>query len=227
MEPSSAVQPPSKRQKLWLFWLKYWFLFGLAFAIGLAAAYPPLPSLLRSDITVSYVVVALIFLLSGLSLKSRVLVDAALSWRITLFIQVFSLLLCPLFGFGLVKLLLLIDGFSLDLAIGLAVALATPTTISSNVLMTKQCGGNESASLVSSPCSFTFLQVNAVVGNVIGVFVSPSIIFLILRNISPDAQFGMTPTIVSHKASISYSNVFLKLGITVIAPLVLGTPFLN
>jgi len=184
-----------------VFWMKYWFLIGLAFSIGLAAAYPALAEILQSKYTVSYGVVCLIFFLSGISLKSKVIAQAALDWKIHLLVQLISLGLTPLVGLGVSRLLLMSGSFDVNLAVGLTVAIATPTTISSNVLMTKQCGGNESAALV-----------NAVIGNVFGVFISPSLIFAFVKQITPNAQYGQ----------IDYSAVFLKLFITVVAPLILG-----
>ncbi|KAG5460363.1 MAG: SBF-like CPA transporter family-domain-containing protein [Olpidium bornovanus] len=59
--------------------------------------------------------------------------------------------------------------------------------------------GNEPAALM-----------NAVLGNIIGVFVSPTLIGAYTRGIAQGSS------------SVSYSDVFVNLGVTVIAPLVLG-----
>lgn len=191
----------SFKSKIASFWSKYWFLIGLGAVTGIAAAYPPLAHLIKSEYTVSYAAVCLIFLISGLSLKSKVIFTAVLDFKVHLLTQAFSLGVTPAIGLAVAKLLLLSDSFDVNLAIGLTVAISTPTTISSNVLMTKQCGGNESAALV-----------NAVIGNILGVFVSPALIFAFLKTISTDAKY----------ASIDYSGVFIKLMITVIAPLIVG-----
>lgn len=80
---------------------------------------------------------------------------------------------------------------------GIIIACSTPTTIASNVLMTKQSGGNEAAALV-----------NAVIGNTIGVFISPLLIFAYLK--------------ISSSGSVQYKSIFLKLGLTVLVPLAVG-----
>jgi solute carrier family 10 (sodium/bile acid cotransporter), member 7 len=66
--------------------------------------------------------------------------------------------------------------------------------------MTKQSGGNEAAALV-----------NAVIGNTMGVFLSPLLIV---------AYLGAAAS-----GTVSYSNIFLKLGVTVVVPLIAGQLF--
>ncbi|PNW86700.1 hypothetical protein CHLRE_02g095086v5 [Chlamydomonas reinhardtii] len=82
-----------------------------------------------------------------------------------------------------------------DLVNGLVVAMTMPTTISTNVVFTKQSGGNEAAALI-----------NAVVGNIIGIFVSPGWLYLYLKR----------------SGQASYSDVIVQMAITIIAPLVVG-----
>ncbi|KAG2427660.1 hypothetical protein HXX76_012309 [Chlamydomonas incerta] len=82
-----------------------------------------------------------------------------------------------------------------DLVNGLVVAMTMPTTISTNVVFTKQSGGNEAAALI-----------NAVVGNIIGIFVSPGWLYLYLKR----------------SGQASYSDVIVQMVITIIAPLLVG-----
>ncbi|KAJ3336262.1 hypothetical protein HDU91_001845, partial [Kappamyces sp. JEL0680] len=80
------------------FLLRHWFIVGLFLVIGLAAAYPPLGKdngYLHSEITVTYVAVGFIFLLSGMSLKTKALTEALLYWRLILLVQVFSFVAIP------------------------------------------------------------------------------------------------------------------------------------
>ncbi|KAJ3060725.1 hypothetical protein HDU99_005805, partial [Rhizoclosmatium hyalinum] len=77
----------------------------------------------------------------------------------------------------------------------LIIACSTPTTISSNVLMTKQAGGDEAGALT-----------NAVIGNILGVFITPSLIF----------------AYVGSQVSGGYADTFKSLAITVIGPLFFG-----
>ncbi|KAJ3057412.1 hypothetical protein HK097_007591 [Rhizophlyctis rosea] len=179
--------------------IKHWFLVGLVIIIGLAAAWPNLGrrgGIIRSEYTVKYVCVCLIFLLTGLALKTRVLAKALLAWRVHLVVQVISLGITPLIGWGLGSALKL-TSFNDNLISGLIIATATPTTISSNTVMTKKADGDEAAAVT-----------NAVIGNILGVFVTPALIYAFI-----EAQGGGT---------MNYGKIFGDLAITVIAPVVAG-----
>ncbi|KAI8906384.1 putative sodium bile acid cotransporter [Gorgonomyces haynaldii] len=179
---------------------KHWFLIGLGLVICLAAAWPIAGSKkgpLKTDYLIGYGVTCIIFLLSGLGMKTKVLSQAVLHWKLILLVQVISFGITPVISFGISKLLALAS-FDSNLVAGLIIACSTPTTIASNVLMTKQAKGNEAAALV-----------NAVLGNVVGVFISPLLIFGYLG-------------IGGNGDASQFSNVFIKLGITVLAPLIVG-----
>jgi solute carrier family 10 (sodium/bile acid cotransporter), member 7 len=181
---------------------KHWFLLGLLFAILLAAIYPPLGKKnghIRAEISISIVGVGLIFLLSGLSLKTKALVDAFTFWKLILVVQIFSLGFIPAFGYAMVQLVLLLPiNYDIRLAQGIIICFSCPTTISSNVLMTKQAGGNEAAALT-----------NAVLGSILGVFITPALIIWLLG-------------LASVEGGINYLSIFGNLGITVIGPMILG-----
>lgn len=70
-----------------------------------------------------------------------------------------------------------------------------PTTISSNVVFTRLAGGNEAVAVV-----------NAVIGNLIGIFLSPAWLYLYL------GQGGKAP----------YGTVIRGMALTVMAPLAVG-----
>ncbi|KAI8901974.1 putative sodium bile acid cotransporter [Globomyces pollinis-pini] len=180
---------------------KHWFLLGLVFAIILAAVFPYIGKKggwIRSEYTVSYGAIILIFFISGLSLKSQALKDAVLYWQLIIVVQVISLGITPLIGYGVMKLLLW-GSFDANLARGFVVACACPTTVSSNVLMTKTAGGNEAAALT-----------NAVIGSILGVFLSPPLIVFMLDLKSDNG------------GSVDYISILFKLFITVILPLIVG-----
>lgn len=88
--------------------------------------------------------VILIFFISGLSLRTQTLAETVLRIRLHFLVQMISLVLIPFFVFGFV-LLLFKANVHMDslLLIGLVIAASTPTTVSSNVVMTKNAGGNE------------------------------------------------------------------------------------
>lgn len=197
----SAPPPPSVPRRVLNFvkWVlsEHWFIVGIVLAIGLAAAVPDLGRAggwIAAQYSIQYCAVIVIFILSGMSLKTRVLLNAAAKLPVHVLIQLLSLGLTPLVGFAVFKGLSAssLDQFLVD---GLMIATAMPTTISTNVVFTKGAGGNEAIALI-----------NAVIGNIIGIFVSPGLLQLYL------GKYG----------AANYVAVLKKLSITVIAPLVGG-----
>ncbi|KAJ3308210.1 hypothetical protein HDU76_004071, partial [Blyttiomyces sp. JEL0837] len=173
---------------------------GLVCVILLALAWPRLgkkKGIIHAEYTVSYIAVMLIFIISGMSLKTKVLLQSLANWKMHLIIQGISLGITPAIGLAVGRLLGL-TSFDSTLIKGLIIACSTPTTISSNVLMTKQANGDEAGALT-----------NAVIGNIIGVFISPSLIFTYAGNVANGSQ-------------LDYKGTFITLIITVIAPLIVG-----
>lgn len=178
------------------FLLRHWFLFGLGFVICFAFLLPDLGKsmgILKTRYTIKYGAVIFIFLLSGLGLKTSVLKSGMMHWKAHVFIQTLSLVLLPCVGFCLGKLLSLL-GFDSKLSTGLIICFCMPTTISSNVIMTKQAKGNESVSLI-----------NATLGNFLGIIISPILILLFI-NLKPESPLHM----------------FLNIFFTVLVPIILG-----
>jgi sodium/bile acid cotransporter 7 len=99
-------------------------------------------------------------------------------------------------GYGVGKLLML-GNFNSMLASGIIVSMCCPTTVSSNVVLTVTSKGNEAASVT-----------NSVIGNVVGVFVSPLLILWLLD--------------LSASSNVDYTRIFGNLAIVVIGPLILG-----
>lgn len=195
----ATERPKTFSETIRIFLKKHWFLIGLALVIVLAALWPYAGSKkgpLRTEYTVGYGITCMIFLLSGLSLKSKVLAQAIICWRLTVVVQVVSFGVTPIIGYGLAKILMAAQ-FDANLAAGIIICCCTPTTIASNVLMTTQAKGNEAAALV-----------NAVIGNTLGVFASPLLIVGYLG-----ASLGN---------QLNFGAIFAKLGLTVLVPLIVG-----
>ena len=186
---------------------KYWFLLGLILVIGLAYLFPDVGKTggyIRAEWSVKWGCVMFIFLLSGLSLRTKQLGKELLRIRLHLFIQIFSFVVIPFSVFGLVVLLTKFTSFNRILLIGLLVMSSTSTTISSNVVMTKNAGGNEYVALL-----------NAVIGNLMGIFLSPALIFFLMKNSSFD-QFD------EQQGRFDYLRVIRNLSLTVLLPLFVG-----
>eukprot|EP00386_Alphamonas_edax_P007210 GDKI01023939.1.p1 GENE.GDKI01023939.1~~GDKI01023939.1.p1 ORF type:complete len:415 (+),score=91.86 GDKI01023939.1:34-1245(+) len=93
---------------------------------------------------VSNVLVALIFLISGLSLKTSEIKEGLTSWMGCLFGVISILVLTPTLAFALIYVPL----HPPELSLGIALFALMPMTLSSGVVITKQAGGNTPLALL-------------------------------------------------------------------------------
>ncbi|CAO3661274.1 unnamed protein product [Rhizopus stolonifer] len=201
---------------MWALFLKYWFLLGLLIAIVLAVKFPDVArkgGYIRAEWTIKWGAVIVIFLISGLSLRTKILAETILRVRLHLLIQIINLVLIPFFVFGLVILFfkLHMDISSL-LLVGVVIAASTPTTVSSNVVMTKNAKGNEASALM-----------NAALGNVLGIFVSPALVSLFQEPLIEATPENESTTEAA--GTVDFVSVLKQLGITVLVPLFVGQVF--
>ncbi|KAF9357349.1 hypothetical protein BGX26_003897 [Mortierella sp. AD094] len=196
------------KTKAWDIWMKNWFLLGLVVVIILARYFPGWGRTggpIRPEYSVKYGITACIFLLSGLALKTKDLLISAMNYRAHLMVQVTSFIIIPLFVKAITSLIGL-SGLNATLLAGMAVTSATPTTISSNVVMTANSDGSESLALF-----------NAAFGNLLGVFISPLIVLVLLHG---------TPETPSGKHGLDYATILRDLGATILLPIIFGQIYL-
>lgn len=138
-EPKTDSRLVKALKRAWEWCQEQWFILGLGGVTAFAAAVPDLGKTggyIRSEYTIKYCAVIIIFLLSGMSMKSRALLNAMSNMKLHVLTQGLSLGLIPVIGFGIATGLRQTD-FNKDLADGLLVCLAMPTTASTNVVFTK------------------------------------------------------------------------------------------
>ena len=133
------------------------------------------------------------FFLSGLTLPTSELAAAAYRVREHTFIQGVSLVVLPMIMWSITTLLG--ARISATLRAGLLVMSALPTTVNMCVALTRSAGGNEALAIF-----------NAVIGNVLGVVVTPPLLLLLL----------------GASADISIVDAMTKLTKKVVVPLVVG-----
>lgn len=172
------------------------FLLLVIAAICLARAYPPLGAqYLAPDITATWIAVCIIFFMAGLGLKTEEFKKAFQKIRFNLFVQTFN--------FGVVSALTYVVSLGLkeanilsdNLSDGLVVASCLPMTINMVLVLTKAGDGDESLAII-----------NAASGNLVGVFLSPVLIL---------GYLGV-------EGDVDLAEVFLKLVIRVVIPVVIG-----
>jgi sodium/bile acid cotransporter 7 len=147
-----------------------WFLTGMALAVVLAWLLPQPgaaggwlhPELLTKA------GIALIFFLHGIALSFAALKAGTLRWPLHVVVQASTFLLFPLLGLATIALL---DGrVSPELKLGLFYLCALPSTVSSSVALTAAARGNVAGALF-----------NATLSSVIGVFLTPLWVTLVLK----------------------------------------------
>lgn len=188
---------------------KFWFLIGVVLSICAAYSFPEIGKsggYIRSEWTIKYGCVVLVFFLTGLSLKTRQLAKEFLRIRLHALIQIYSLIVIPFIVYGL-AILLTRTSMNKALIFGVIIMASTPTTISSNVVMTKNALGNEYVALL-----------NAMLGNLLGIFISPALILFFMKNSVFDSLSNSSRT----QLTINYSNVVKNLSLTVLVPLSIG-----
>ncbi|XP_019763786.2 sodium/bile acid cotransporter 7-B [Dendroctonus ponderosae] len=176
---------------------KNWLLSAILGCIFLAGLFPDFGSKhgpLKTEYSVKYGAVSLMFLISGFSLKTDSILRTFQHYRLHLFIQVFTFVFIPIFTQCFVKILALfgINGWVLK---GLITVACMPPPVSSAVILTRAAQGNETAAIF-----------NSLVGSFLGIILTPLSLLL---------NLGST-TIVPLFSTVT------QLTTTVLLPLVLG-----
>lgn len=191
------------------FLLDQWFLLALGLLILVASQIQvPVPQQQKKETVVTYLCVSTIFLITGLTLPTRVLVQNYARWKIHLFVQSQSFLMTSAIVYAVVSLCATNRNFmDPGLLIGMIFTGCVPTTISSNVVMTRQARGNQALTVVQST-----------LGNFLGPFLTP----LLIRMYT--ASGAWYTRILSRSGSGGfgelYRRVFLQLGLSLFLPLV-------
>ena len=174
---------------------------GMFVAVALARLAPSLGKnggILRPELFIGRFGVTFIFLLSGLSLEISELKNAATNTKLNLLIQLGTFVAWPfLLGVPLTTLMgrhfpNLLPKALLD---GLLILTCLPTTVNMCVILSRTAGGNTASSLC-----------NAIVSNLLGIFVTPALLFRF---------FGAN-------ISLPFFDMLIKLCNKVLVPVVIG-----
>jgi sodium/bile acid cotransporter 7 len=208
---STPSRPRWRRclSKTKFFIVDQWFLFALGFFILLASQVQvPDSQQDKKEKVVTYLCVAVIFFITGCTLPTKVLLANYSGWKLHIFVQIQSFLLTSAIVYAVVSLCATNPDFmDAGLLVGVIFTGSVPTTISSNVIMTKQANGNQALTVVQST-----------LGNFLGPFISP---LLILMYTSTGAWYTkVLPGLGSGGFGQLYRRVFMQLGLSIFLPLV-------
>ncbi|OCF31664.1 sodium/bile acid cotransporter 7-B/bile acid cotransporter 7-B [Kwoniella heveanensis BCC8398] len=200
-----------------------WFLIGIGVSIVLAWRFPHVASdggVLRSEYSIKYGAIALIFLITGLTLSTSSLYRQFRNWRLHLFTQVFCFLFFPAIVFIIINIVNSAQGSTSDrgtidkyVLAGMVVMSVMPTTVASNISMTRSAGGSVEA---------TTMQV--CIGNTIGTFITPLLCELFFSSSTwsfgkPIAKGGGSN---SDGLKEIYRQLAKQLGLALFVPLFVG-----
>jgi solute carrier family 10 (sodium/bile acid cotransporter), member 7 len=212
--PSEGGPPPRNAQRAlsYLLWLAkdQWFLIGLGIVVTIASQVQVPASQQEIKATVvSYISPAVIFFATGCTLSTRTLIENYWRWKLHLFVQVHCFLVTSVLGFAIVSITATNKHF-MDpwLLIGLIINACLPTTIASNVVMTRQANGNTALTVVQTT-----------VGSLLGVFFSPLLVKMYVS-----ANTWYTAVLPAGHGDIGplYRRTLMQFGLTVYLPLVVG-----
>lgn len=190
------------------FIIDQWFLVGLGVAIAIASQVQVSTSQLHTkQVVVTYLCVAVIFFITGCTLPTRVLFQNYTRWQLHLFVQVQSFLMTSAVIFGIVSACATNREFlDAGLLVGLIFTGCVPTTISSNVVMTRQAHGNDALTVVEST-----------IGNFLGPFITPLLVQMYTSN---NAWYTDFLPDMSGEYGEMYRRVFEQLGLSAFLPMV-------
>ncbi|KAK3051479.1 hypothetical protein LTR09_007502 [Extremus antarcticus] len=187
-----------------------WFLLTLGILIAIASQVQVSMAHQEQKRTLtSYICISIIFFITGSTLDTKILLQNYARWKIHLYTQALCFLITSAIVFGLVSLVTINHTF-LDpgLLVGLIFFSCVATTISSNVVMTRQAHGNTALTVVQTT-----------IGNLIGVFITPA---LLVMYTSVDTWYNAVLPPAGNDWSEIYRRVLKQIGLSIYLPLVVG-----
>lgn len=173
-----------------------WFLLALIGMIGLAYLFPG-PGMYEGTLSLHRVTaygVSLIFFFYGLKLSPEKLKAGLTNWRLHITIHTATFILFPILVYG--TRFLFTDTDNNILWLGIFFLATLPSTVSSSVVMVSIAGGNIPAAIF-----------NASISSLIGVFITPLWMGLVLSSSNGNYELG---------------DVIMKLSLQVVLPVALG-----
>ena len=195
--------------------LSQWLLLAMGVVILLAHFFPSVGKrggVIRSEYSIDYGAVAVIFLVSGLSIPFDQLARFCKAWRLHLIVQVSSFFLASALFFAVAAAASTNSTIETSVLIGLVATGCLPTTIASNVVMTRQAGGNVAATTIE-----------VAIGNLLGPILSP---ILLLKVFLPSiGRFQPWLPYGGHSQDLLgklLPPVLKQMGLSVYVPLLVG-----
>ena len=213
---TDGIDSTSGLHKTLRFILSQWFLLGYVIVIIISRVAPDVArngGYLASQYTFSYGALALIFVITGLTMETRQLYRSVFMWRVHIISQGISFVLFPLVVLAIVQCVIASKTTKISEVVlaGIMIMACTPTTIASNVVFTRQAGGDTEAAVIE-----------VLIGNLFGIFVSPALVQLFLR-----PSLGLGSSLPSASATEIYKQLIKHFGLALYLPLFVGQVIRN
>lgn len=186
-----------------------WFLLAMGLVVLISSQIQvPVSSQKRKRTVITYLAVSVIFFINGCTLDTHIMLRNYMRWKLHLFVQLQCYLVCSAATFAIVSLCATNPRF-MDpwLLIGFLFVGSAPTTMSSNVVMTRQAHGNAALTVVQS-----------VIGQFLCPFLTPVILQMYL---STGSWYSKVLQRGQGYAGI-YQRVFMQLGLSLFLPMLVG-----
>ncbi|XBW36874.1 hypothetical protein QEN19_002453 [Hanseniaspora menglaensis] len=196
----------------WDYVLSQWFFIALAILIIISRWWPQFAKdegLIKGQYSIGYLMPALIFFKSGTDIPFADIKTNMMKWRQHLISQSFSFLISSSIAYGFCLAIVKSNNKNIDkwTLVGVIVSMSCPTTIASNIVMSKKSNANSSLTVCST-----------VLGNSLGAFISPAVVQMFMTG--PFA-FG-NPANNSSGVTGVYRRVMKQVGCCLFVPFFLG-----
>ena len=193
------------------FLLSQWFVIGYFVVLIITYFEPNIArrgGWLKAEYTFSYGALAMIFLISGLTMETRVLLRNLTRWKVHLITQGMCFIITPLVGLAIVEIIIASGNQTTPPIVlaSLIVMVCTPTTVASNVAFTRQAEGDQEAALIE-----------VTIANLAGILITPALIQLFLR-----PSLGLGAAAPTQSPTAIYLELIKHFGLALYLPLFVG-----
>lgn len=199
------------------FIISQWFFIGLGIFVVLAYLFPNFArhgGTIKAEYTIGYGALGINFLVSGLSMSTKLLFVSITNWRAHIVILFITFGVTSSIMYSICYGIKVSNSRNVDewVLIGLVLTSSCPPTLTSSVVMTRRAGGNDLLTLFE-----------VFIGNILGAFVTPALTKLYtswgpLKYGDPAAGSSII---------IIYKSVLKHIGLAVFVPLFVGQVLQN
>ncbi|CAI8501157.1 unnamed protein product [Hanseniaspora opuntiae] len=199
-------------KSVWDYLYSQWFFFVLAILIIIARWWPQFAKddgLIKGQYSIGYLMPAIIFFKSGSDIPFADIKKNMIKWRQHIISQSYSFLISSSIAYGFCLAIIKSNNKNIDkwTLAGIIVSMSCPTTIASNIVMSRKSNANFSLTICST-----------VLGNSLGAFISPAVVQMFMKG---EFDFA-NPANNSSGVTGVYRRVMKQIGCCLFVPFFIG-----